>query len=184
MSTFDAAASSTAHEGLPREDPRWDGVDEPTGRGDGWFVRAAGAVADFGSPFYREERQRDVWNEASAVGMQLVLWLGMALAVVMVWAGGRTGLPYAAALYGMLAVASLISLTYARALGVRMDQRSWVLSGRKVVYLALLVAFAAGVLRVVPSPDRGSFTIGMVSGLAAAVAVLVVSARRARRAEG
>src|SRR3954447_16974710 len=28
------------------------------------FMRWAAVVADFGSPVYREERQRDVWNEA------------------------------------------------------------------------------------------------------------------------
>src|SRR5690242_18627048 len=33
------------------------------------FVRWAGVVGDLGSPFLAEERQRDVWNEASAVGL-------------------------------------------------------------------------------------------------------------------
>ena len=40
-------------------------------RRSGWFVTAAGIVGDLGSPFYREERRRDVWNEASAVVMGL-----------------------------------------------------------------------------------------------------------------
>jgi hypothetical protein len=52
---------------------------------DGWFVRAAGMVGDLGSPYYREERQRDVWNEAAAVGLQVVLWLGLGAAAAMVW---------------------------------------------------------------------------------------------------
>jgi hypothetical protein len=43
---------------------------------DSVFVRLAAGVGDLGNPFYREERQRDVWNEASAVGMQLTLWAG------------------------------------------------------------------------------------------------------------
>lgn len=33
-----------------------------------WFVRAAAVVGDLDSPFSAEERDRDVWNEASAVG--------------------------------------------------------------------------------------------------------------------
>lgn len=55
---------------------------------DGWFVRAAAAVGDLGNPFYREERRRDVWNEASAVGFQLMLWLGLAAAAAMIWIAG------------------------------------------------------------------------------------------------
>lgn len=55
------------------------------------FVRLAAGVGDLGNPFYREEPQRDVWNEASAVGMQLTLWAGMAAATVMVWLGGAQG---------------------------------------------------------------------------------------------
>ncbi len=39
----------------------------------GLIVRVAHVVGDFG-PFYAEERQRDVWNEVSAFGLQLVLW--------------------------------------------------------------------------------------------------------------
>jgi hypothetical protein len=35
------------------------------------FLRAAGAIGDLGNAFYREARQRDVWNEASAL-----LWSG------------------------------------------------------------------------------------------------------------
>ncbi len=30
------------------------------------FVRAAAAVGDLGNPFYDEERQREVWNEAAS----------------------------------------------------------------------------------------------------------------------
>ena len=36
-----------------------------TDRTPGWFVRAAAAIGDLSNPFYGEERQRDVWNEAS-----------------------------------------------------------------------------------------------------------------------
>ena len=46
------------------------------------FLRWARVVADFGSPFYREERQRDVWNEASALGFQAGVWLTLLAATV------------------------------------------------------------------------------------------------------
>ena len=49
--------------------------------------RAAKVVGDLDHPFYEEERQRDVWNEASAVGFQTVLWGAMASACGMVWIG-------------------------------------------------------------------------------------------------
>jgi hypothetical protein len=43
-----------------------------TGGQDDWFVRATGMVGDLGDPFYREERERDVWNEASGSGVGLL----------------------------------------------------------------------------------------------------------------
>ena len=38
------------------------------------LIRVAQFIGDFGNPFYDEERQRDVWNEACAFGLQLLLW--------------------------------------------------------------------------------------------------------------
>lgn len=101
--------------------------------GGGWFVRAAGVVGDLANPFYREERQRDVWNEAGAVGLQVVLWLGLGAAAAMAWFGGAPALPYAVAVLGVLGAAAWVSVLYAGRLGVRMES-------------------AAGVLRLRPSP--------------------------------
>ena len=78
------------------------GDDVQHGGRDGWFMRAAGVVGDLDHPFYEEERQRDVWNEACAVGLQVALWLGLALAAAMVWLGGSTALPYALAVFAVL----------------------------------------------------------------------------------
>ena len=36
--------------------------------------RAIAAIADFNNPFYAEERQRDVANEASAFGFGVLVW--------------------------------------------------------------------------------------------------------------
>ena len=147
----------------------------------GWFVRAGGAIGDLGSPFYREERQRDVWNEASAVGLQVTLWLALVAANGMVWLGGASGLPYAATVFGVVGVASWVTILYAGALGVTVDD-AHLLRLRLVPYLVLIVALLVGGARVAPS---GGFLGGAVWGGAfgGAVALLFVlwSGLRARR---
>ena len=50
-----------------------------------WFVQAAAVIGDLSNPFYREERQRDVWNEASAVAFQVLIWLHLLAATAVVW---------------------------------------------------------------------------------------------------
>jgi hypothetical protein len=156
--------------------------DETTPRRDGWFVAAAGVVGDLGHPFYEEERQRDVWNEASAVGLQMVLWLGLAAATAMVWVGGAPGLPYAVTLLIVVGVGAVTTLSYAHGLGVRYDDPAGLLRLRLVPYVALLVAFMVGVVRVAPSHGFfGGFAQGMVAGSAAALLWIVFSGVRARR---
>lgn len=159
--------------------------------GEGWFVRAAARVGDLGSPFYDEEHQRDVWNEASAIGFQLVLWLLPALAVVSVWVGGAPAVPYALVMFLVPGLASWVVLGYAKAHGVLGADVRGVkpLRGRVVAWLVLGVAFCAGVVRAQGGTSDG-FSGGMATGLVvgaalAAVAIAVSAAvgrRRARRA--
>jgi hypothetical protein len=155
---------------------------EGTLRRNGWFVSAAGVVGDLGHPFYDEERQRDVWNEASAVGLQLVLWLALAAATAMVWLGGAAALPYAVTVLVVEGAAAWVTVLYARRLGVRIDDVKGVLRLRLVPYAVLLVGFLVGVLRVAP-PDGfvGGFANGMVLGSAGAVMWMLISGIRARR---
>jgi hypothetical protein len=151
---------------------------------DGWFVRAASAMGDLGNPFYLEERQRDVWNEASAVGLQLVLWLGLGTAAAMVWLGGRPALPYAFAVFAIVSVSSGVSLLYANKLGVRVDDAGRVLRLRLVPYVVLLVLFFVGVVRAAPSSGFGAgLAWGTPVGGVVAVLSLVRSELRARRRE-
>jgi hypothetical protein len=150
------------------------------GARDGWFVRAAGAVADLGNPFYREERQRDVWNEASAVGLQLTLWLGMAAATAMVWLGGAPALPYVVAFLGVLSLASFVSLLYARSLGVTDPGR--VLRLRMLPLAVLLTLLAVGLERAAPQGSFGEgFGRGLLVGAAGAALALLWRGLRARR---
>ena len=151
---------------------------------DGWFVRAAGMVGDLGNPFYREERQRDVWNEASAVGLQLVLWLGLAAVAAMVWLGGAPALPYALAVLVVLGAASWVSVLYAHKLGVRVDDAGRVLRLRLVPYGVLLVLILVGAVRAAPTSGFGaSFAWGAAAGGVVAVLWLAWSGLRARRRE-
>ena len=147
----------------------------------GWFVRAAGAIGDLSSPFYREERQRDVWNEASAVGLQATLLVALATATGMVWLGGAAALPYSFTVLGVVAVSGWVTVLYAMALGVTVDDGS-LLRLRLVPYVALLALFLAGAARVAPP---GGFVGGLVQGgvLGAVAATLYVlwSGLRARR---
>lgn len=159
-----------------------DGGDKHGASRDGWFVRAAALVGDLGNPFYGEERQRDVWNEASAVGLQLVLWLGLAAAAAMSWLGGAPVLPYAVLLLIVLGTASWVTVLYARRLGVHGDEAGRVLRLRLLPYGALLVLFLAGALRAAPPDGFGAgFAQGMLAGSALAVAALAWSGLRARR---
>lgn len=149
---------------------------------DGWFMRLAGAIGDLGHPFYDEERQRDVWNEASAVGFQLMLFLGMAAATAMVWLGGETSLPYAVTLLCLVGFSSIVTIVYTHRLGVRPGTSIRVLRLRLVPYAVLIALFVVGVRRAAPEdgPAAG-FAAGMAQGAVVAVVVLVVAGWVARR---
>ena len=147
----------------------------------GWFVRAGAVLGDLGNPSYREERQRDVWNEASAVGLQTTLLLALAAATAMVWLGGAPGLPYAAAVVAVVGVASWMTFLYARALGVTVDDAD-LLRLRLVPFLVLMTAFLVGAARVAPSGGfLGGFVWGGAGGGAAAVLYVLWTGLRARR---
>ena len=157
--------------------------DAGAGRRGGWFVAAAGAVGDLDHPFYAEERQRDVWNEASAVGLQLALLLGLAAATAMLWLGGGEALPYAATLLAVLSATAGVTLAYARRLGVRVEPDvEGLLRLRLVPYGVLLVLFLVAAVRSAPADGFGAgFARGAVLGSVLAVVGLAVSALRARR---
>ena len=160
--------------------------DETGSGGRDWFVRTAAFVGDFGNPFYREERQRDVWNEASAVGFQLILWLTLVAAAVAVWAVGAPALPFAALAVGVVGLASLVTIAYATRLGVTLTGADLVLRPRLVPYAVVVVVLTVGTLRAAP-PDgtfSSSFLTGAGIGTAAALLVLLVRALLAQRRAG
>lgn len=149
--------------------------------GDGWFLNAAGTIGDLGHPFYAEERQRDVWNEASAVGLQVVLLLGLAGAAAMVWLGGAASLPYAVGVLGILSAGSSVTVIYARKLGVNAHDAAGVLRLRLVPYALLLVLLIIGVARAAPAEGFFSgLALGMVVGSVAALLAIILAGLRAR----
>lgn len=146
------------------------------------FVRLMSAIADFSHPFYAEERQRQVWNEAQTVGMQLTLWLGLILANVMVWTGDREVAAYAVALVALLVVVSLAIAGYAKQLAVKGASQLAVHPERIVLYLILYLGFVIGaVVKLAGRTIQGPTVAGLAVGMVAGVAAVLIVARRQRR---
>lgn len=99
-------------------------------------MRAAHFIGDFGNPFYTEERQRDVWNEASAFGLQVAVWLTLIASMVTVWLVGRPAVPYVLAAVGLIGLVCLLTIAYAQRLGVSVTTTQRVLRLRLIPYLA------------------------------------------------
>lgn len=55
------------------------------------MMKAMRFVGDLDDDFYKDERQRDVWNEASAVGLQSVFWAVFVSSAILPWVVSRTG---------------------------------------------------------------------------------------------
>jgi hypothetical protein len=153
-------------------------------RSENLLVRAAAVIGDLSNPMYAEERQRDVWNEASAVAFQVVLWLSLVAATAAAWFVGADALPYIYALLGIIGVASWIAILYSWSLGVQVDNPAWMSRRRMVAVGALGLLLATGLVRAsitdVALDDWGTVA-GMVVGAGTALVVLAVATRLARR---
>ncbi len=149
------------------------------------FMRFASAVADFGDPFYAEERQRDVWNEASAFGFQFLLWGGLTLSAAMLWIGGHASLPYVESLLIMVGLGSAMTIGYARRLGVTAWGNPSVNRTRYVLLGLVLLALLVGLVRAVLSETGGSADASTLAGAAVGAGTVILFAAliawRARR---
>lgn len=142
------------------------------------LVRAASLVGDLDSPFYTEERDRDVWNEASAVGFQVFLWGVPLVAAASLWIAGAAALLPVGILLSLWGAASGVVLAYARRFGVDPNARASLIDGRRALFLAVIGLLGTGVVRAaldleVSGDSIGaSFLRGMGQGAAATAAVL------------
>lgn len=154
------------------------------------FVNAMRGVGGLDDEFYRDERQRDVWNEASAVGYQLFLWVGLLAAAILPWAAGTAGAWIALGLLVESVVISTCTLAFARHRRVDPRETGKLATPRTVLALALYLTGALGIIArlLTPSSDNPSATwagvaVGVVAGGTAAAVVLRAKRRRWRRAE-
>jgi hypothetical protein len=147
---------------------------------DSRFVRAAAVVGDLDSPFYAEERDRDVWNEASAVGFQVLLWGVPLVGALALWLGGASALLPVGLLLGVWVAAGTVVLVYAHRFGVDPNARTPFVAGRRAAFVAVLGLLGTGVVRaatdleVAGTTAGTSFVRGMGQGMAFAALVLVV----------
>ena len=152
-------------------------------RSPSWFIRMAGVIGDLSNPFYGEERQRDVWNEASAVALQVLIWLHLLTATAAVWIVGADALPYVYALLAMIGIAGWIAILYSWSLGVHVEERKRLSPRRLAPALVLAVLLAAGMLRAQTGHVLGDWSAiaGMITGVAAVLAVFTAARWYARR---
>ena len=141
-------------------------------RSDDTFTRATTVIGDLDSPFYAEERQRDVWNEASAVGFQALLWCMLGLAAAMVWIGGQELFGWALVLILLTGFSSFLVLLQANRAGITGWEGARVRRPRVLLAIALIAVGALGVLvrsdaEVSPSGIAGG-VVGFVVALGGA----------------
>jgi hypothetical protein len=145
---------------------------------DSRFVRAAAFVGDLDSPFYDEERDRDVWNEASAVGFQVLLWGIPLVAAGSLWISGAAGLLPVGFLLALWVIAIAVVLVYAHRFGVDPDARTPLIAGRRAMFLVVVGLLGTGLIRaaldheVTGTSLAASLLRGMGEGMAVTAAAL------------
>jgi uncharacterized 2Fe-2S/4Fe-4S cluster protein (DUF4445 family) len=153
------------------------------------FLKAARVVADLDDDFYHDERQRDVWNEASAVGFQLFQWCALAVGAILPWVAGRAGAHIAIGVLATWFVLSMVTIAYARAQDVDVYATAKTLRPRTVFAVVLYLAGVAGIYVELANPvgyDSATWAgmaVGAFVGAGAVAAVLVWVRRRDRRRE-
>ncbi len=127
-------------------------------------------IGDLDHPFYSDERQRYVWYEASAIGLQIFLIGQLIMIAIAMIVAGRAALPYVMFAIAPLIVATIVTETYAR----RHDAPYFIRSsdlrrGRGVFALVIAGLYLLGALRVTFDTDANgnydpSVLIGAIAG--------------------
>lgn len=148
------------------------------------FVRAARFVGDLDDEFYADELQRDAWNEASAVGFQSLLWIGLVSAAILPYAAGVPGAWVALGIFLAIFASAYVVIGYARARGVDAHTIQEWRRPRFAVFLVLYLAGAGGTLvRLVATYLEGSTSMWVAMAVAAPVgaAAAVVGVQKKKR---
>ncbi|ERB54638.1 hypothetical protein EEB12_10010 [Rhodococcus sp. WS1] len=153
------------------------------------MMKAMRFVGDLDDDFYKDERQRDVWNEASAVGFQFAYWITLIAAAILPWVAGRTGAWISVGLIIGWFICSMVVLRYAQAHDVDAYTSMKGLPPRVLmagsVYLIALIGVVA---QLVARPGDGISTwagagVGALVGVTAAVLGVKRHQQRAKRRE-
>ncbi len=143
----------------------------------GPFIKAMRFVGDLDDEFYDDERQRDVWNEASAIGFQLFSWTAMIFAAALPWTVGRTGAFIGLGILISFTVITTVTVGYSWARGVNLYTASKIGRVRGfVVVLLMLIGYIGILVKLQPELFTESDTLigGLVGGLVGGGAVAVV----------
>nr|WP_296776538.1 hypothetical protein [Rhodococcus sp. (in: high G+C Gram-positive bacteria)] len=131
------------------------------------FISTMRFVGDLDDEFYDDERQRDVWNEASAVGFQLFYWVSLIACCILPWVAGVTGSWITLGILIVFVTISAVVVSYARARGLDLYTSQSLLTPRVVTAtgLYLIAALSAIATLFVKLADAGSsIFIGMAIG--------------------
>ncbi|MGG7102537.1 hypothetical protein [Rhodococcus sp. 24CO] len=149
------------------------------------MMKALRFVGDLDDDFYKDERQRDVWNEASAVGFQLAYWIALIAAAILPWVAGRTGAWISFGLIIGWFACSMVVLRYAQAHDVDVYASMKGLDPRVLVAGSVyLIALIGVVAQLMARPGEGIATwagvgVGALIGLTAAVLAVKRHQKRA-----
>jgi hypothetical protein len=133
------------------------------------FTNAMRFVGDLDDDFYHDERQRDVWNEASAIGFQLFQWASLIGAAVLPWAAGSTGARVALGILLTLTVINCLTIAYSAARSVNLYTASKLNRVRGLV-VAVLLAFGYFSALVTLQPETFSEASSWAGGVVGAIA--------------
>lgn len=148
------------------------------------FIKALRFVGDLDDEFYDDERQRDVWNEASAIGFQLFSWTAAVGSAILPWVAGVTGAWIGLGILLTSTIISVVTIGYARLRNVNIYTASqpWRLRGFVVAFL-LLVGYIGVVVRLQPElwADAGTWAGGIVGAVVGGGAVILLIRQMRKR---
>ncbi|MCK0092862.1 DUF2029 domain-containing protein [Rhodococcus sp. F64268] len=151
------------------------------------FMKLARIIGDLDDEFYRDERQRDVWNEASAVGFQLAQWAALVGGAVLPWLAGRAGAQIAIGVLALWFLISMAVIMYARARDVDVYATAKTWTPRVFVACLVYLAGIVGIYAQLSTPldqDPATWAGAVVGGLVGggtAVALIAWYRHRQRR---